>query len=340
MSKPDLDNTLNVTIPGNRSLCLPVNPVSLRRAAGLACIVVGLTLLVCDVDAQDILDGAPEINNSSANNLQVELSTNTLSVKAHDVTVIDLLEEIARQSGFITVLHGPLEERISVEFNRLPVYRAMANILSDYNYVMHYVPPSSDKTNRHNNSVSRLWVFSRISEEDYISSAVNPAIEALQQNHLTEDDKLQQNTLQALNSLATGETLTSLNHALTDDDTNKRLTAVFISTDLGADQALPLLTAALNDNKTSVRVEAADALGEIGGKPAVLQLEQALLDPAEEVRKAAIAALAEIGDDNSRQVLLTALRNQDNSMQESLTDALDEIDSEHNLRALQQHLIE
>ncbi len=294
-----------------------VNRALTLRAASLACLVAGLTLLVGFVEAQDTLEGTQATTHASPGYLHVEITDEIVTVKARDVTVKDLIEEIARQSGLVVVLHDPLDERVTMELHRLPLPEAMGRILRDQSFALQYVQPLSSTGNSSDAHPSRLWVFSK-----------GPA-----------DDYARQDAVKGLGALNADEVIVPLSLALADDDANVRLEAVSALANVGSDQATAALAAAaLSDGDSSVREEAVYALGEIGGETGMQVLEQALMDPDNRVREAAVEAFADIGGDESALALAVALNDEDASLRAEAVDALGEIGGETAIRLLQQAL--
>ena len=121
-----------------------------------ACLVAGLALLAGPVQAQNPLQGVVKTN-TAPDDLFVEIAGDLVTVTARDVTVKELLEEIARQSGLVLILHEPLEESVAMELDRLPLPEAISRILSGQNYTLQYVRPSSDKAKLSETSTSRLF---------------------------------------------------------------------------------------------------------------------------------------------------------------------------------------
>lgn len=314
------------------------NCALILRAARLACLVAGLTVLVGFVEAQDTLEGVQAKTHASPGYLHVEIADDIVTVKARDVSVKDLLVAVARRSGLVLVLHDPLDERVTLELHRLHLPEAMRRILRDQSFALQYVQPLYSAGNSSDAHPSKLWVFSKGAGDNHASSDVTPAIEELQLDSINGKAGRGQDAVEGLAALDADERIARLGPALADGDANVRLEAVSALANAGSDQAAAALATALSDGDSSVREETVDALGDIGGKTAIQALVQALMDPDNEVREAAVEAFANIGGDESAVALAVALNDKDASLRAKAVDALGEIGGETAVSLLQQAL--
>ena len=95
------------------------------------CFLAGLMLvvgLVTEHEAHDRIQAASDV---STGYLRVEVVDDTVTVEARDVTVKQLLEGIAGQSGLRIDLHDSLDARISMGFDRLSLVEALNRVLAD-----------------------------------------------------------------------------------------------------------------------------------------------------------------------------------------------------------------
>ncbi len=291
-----------------------------QRPARLACLVTCAALLLGCVDAQDTVTGMRPAIRASPDNLRVATSDGLVTVQARDVSVWALLEEVARQSRLIVVSHDPLDERVTLDFQRLPLPEALDRILRDQSFALEELQRLTGAGDRRDARPRRLWVFSKGPAGDHASADTTAA-----------DD------VEDLDALDADGLTGPLSLALADDDTNVRLDAVSALAAVGSDQAAATLAAvALSDGDSSVREEAVYALGEIGGEIGIQVLAQALIDPDDDVREAAVEAFANIGGDESALALAVALNDGDDSVRAGAVDALGEIGGETAIRLLRQ----
>lgn len=262
--------------------------VSTRRAAGAVCLVACAVLLIGCVEPPNTNEGTHPTGHAAPGYLHVETADELVTVLARDVSLKDILAEVARQNGLVLVLHDPLDEHVTLELRRLPLSQALGRMLRDRSLLWQSGQTSSGASNPRKTYPGRLWVFSKGQRDAAEIAFSNPA--------------------------------------LLDERAKVRLDAVSALADAGGDQAVATLTAiALSDGDSAVREEAVDALGDIGGTTGIQGLEQALTDPDYHVREAAVEALADTGGDASALALTAALEDRNVSLREEAVDALGEI---------------
>jgi type II secretory pathway component HofQ len=76
---------------------------------------------------------------------QVLFADNRLTVEVKDVSLVWLLQEIARQSGLTLEYNGSLEERVTIRFNNLPIDEGLRRILHEQNFALEYVQERQEK---------------------------------------------------------------------------------------------------------------------------------------------------------------------------------------------------
>jgi hypothetical protein len=303
----------------------PGNRASVLRVVRLACLIASLTLLGSTVGAGDARDGSQPTAHASTGHLHVEIVDEIVTVKALDGAVKDLLEEIARQCDLVIDLHGPLDERVTIEIERLPLPQALDRILRGRNFVLRYFDPSSDPATAANAYPNKLWIFSK-GPGNHNAPPENG------------DAAFTREGVEGARAQEANASLVRLSLALADDEAKVRLEAVSELASIGSDQAAAALAAALSDSDPSVREEAVCGLGEIGDETDLEILEQALMDPDLRVREAAVEAVTDIGGDDSARTLAFALTDVAPSLREDAVYALREIGSETAIGILQQAL--
>ena len=256
--------------------------------------------------ATALFAGSPE-----AREMQVEVSGDAVSVRARDVPVRDLIEEIAGQADLVISLDDPLLAPANIEFQHLPLAVAIRRILGDHGFVLEYAPVAGAAARPH-----RLWVLSSGPEESSAIPSTSPrdnthqrlqwvsalyakggdeATRALAAAALNDADRaVRREAVHALGEIAGESGIETLEQALMDADRGVRLTAAAAFGEIGGDHSARALAAALDDEDPAVRQEAVDSLGEIGGPTAGVLLRQALDDDHRAVREAAAENLAEL----------------------------------------------
>jgi len=281
----------------------------LLRADRLIC----AALLSACAEIQDPQPSASSTADARSGELRVEIDGNEVTVQAHEVSLRSIVEEIANRGGLVLVLQDPLDERVDVDVQALPLSEALRRILREHSFALQRLDTVAAGRVR----VGTLWVLSKGSE-----LAESPT-------------NLREGQRRDLNALDKDETLATLGIALADSNANARVDAVSALADVKSDQAAALLVAAaLHDVASSVRAEAVHALGAIDDDARSPALRRALMDPNAQVRQAAISAIENIGGESSAQSLAIALNDADASVRAAAVYALGEIGGETAARLL------
>jgi hypothetical protein len=90
---------------------------------------------------------------------QVQFADNHLTVKVKDISLVWLLQEIARQSGLTLEYNGSLDERVTIRFHNLPIDDGLRRILRQQNFALEYVQERQEKNQSTVLRASKLWVF-------------------------------------------------------------------------------------------------------------------------------------------------------------------------------------
>lgn len=234
--------------------------------------------------------------------LNVEIDDGLLIMSARDVTVEQVVEAIGQRSGIQLVLHKPLDERISLAFDRVPFPQAISRLLRGEDYALQCDQPLCRSVELSDRVQGTLWVFSDRTGDTYArnvpvtkpvdihsESEADASIAALaDHNALVRED-----AVDVIAEIKGERAIPLLEQALQDKDAAVREAAIASLTDIGSDSAARALGTVLNDENVSLREDAVDALGDIGGKAATQLLQQALLDEKSVIREAAAEILAE-----------------------------------------------
>ena len=307
-------------------------------------LVAGLLLFVNGVMAQDVFEDRQVSVDSATSYLQVDVSDGLVTLKVHDVGVRDVLDEIARQSDLTVVSHNPLDGRLSLELERLPLSEALRRIMRDQSYLLYLAQAVTGVRNANHGRQSTLWVFSDGSANDsghagaasHSVREITSAIEVLQSQLMSDDIRIRQEAIKGLRRLKSNEAVAPLSVALADEDRKVRVKAIYALAYIGGDDAVAALAATSGDENAWVRAETAYALGTLGGDTAIQVLRHALHDADADVRESAIEAFTEIGGGQSAHALAIALQDTDASLRVDAVEALGEIGGETALRLLNQ----
>ena len=316
------------------------------RAGRKVGLVACMLLIVNGSMAQNAVDDRQLSGDSAASYLKVTMSDDLVTLKAHNVSVREVLDEIARQSDLIVVSQGPLHGRLSLELERLPLFEALRRIMRGQSHLLYQAQPATGTRIANHERRSTLWVFSDGTAVEpghdqaagRSSSDTAAAIEALQAQLLSDDIRVRQEAIKGLRRLKVNEVVAPLSFALADEEKKIRVKAIYALADIGGDNAVAAMAAAAGDENAWVRAETAYALGTLGGDTAIEVLKHALHDTDSDVRESAIEAFTEIGGGQSARALGIALQDADASLRVEAVEALGDIGGETAMRLLDEAL--
>ncbi len=313
-----------------------------RQSGLVACIL----LFVGGVTAQSAFADRQVSADSVTSYLHVEISNDLVTLRAHNVGLHYVLDEIARRIDLIIVSHVPLDGRVTLELERLPLFEALNRIMRGQSYLLHQAQAAASARHANHGHSSTLWVFSDGSANDPghnqaagpSSSDTAPSVEVLQSDLMSDDIRIRQEAIKGLRRLKTNEAVAPLSYALADEDKKVRVKAIYALAYIGGDGAVAALAATSGDENAWVRAETAYALGTLGGDTAIQVLKHALHDADSDVRESAIEAFTEIGDGQSARALAVALQDKDASLRVEAVEALAGIGGKTAKRLLDQAL--
>jgi hypothetical protein len=307
--------------------------VSIRPAQGWAGLIACVLLFANSATAQDMFENA-------TSNLQIELQNDLVTISARNVRLRDVLTEIVRQSGLTVFSRAPLDARLTLEIEELPLTEVLVRIMRGQSYMLHQAGPTTDDRMGNNASADTLWVFSDDSSDEsaYSLSATSMAIELLRSQLASDDIRARQKAVNGLRMLRVNEVVEPLSYALADKDRKVRIKAIYALADIGGNDAVAILAGALADENAWVRAETAHALAAIGGDTAIPVLKHALYDADSRVRTSAISAFVEIGGTESADALAIALQDTDPEVRVEAVAALRNVGGETAIRILNKAL--
>ena len=228
-------------------------------------------------------------SHASARHMDVEVSGDSVSVKARGAPIAAVLEEIARQAGLEVRMEGAVAGATTINLDHVSLPKALHWLLQGRNFALQYGARDAGSGSVGGLAVTprrgRLWVFSNDGDKS--------AGQAAADDSPAREDQ--------------GDTLERHRFALSSDDPRLRVEAVSALAEIGGEEASAALAAPLLDADPWVRQEAAYAIGATGGETAALTLQAAVADSDMHVRQAAIEALAYADAAASTRVLAVAL---------------------------------
>ena len=293
-----------------------------------------LLLFLSSVTAQvAAADGSVVIDDADSA-LVVEIRKDLVTLNARDVSVREVLDALAHESGLIVNTDAPLTDPIAIDFENLTLAEAFEQILGPRSYLM--LAHADDVTR------STVWIFAATpgTQPDTSSNSHQPQslLEALEADLLNDDPRARGAAIRGLRKFRDGSVVAPISLALSDENRKIRVKAIYALADIGGADAAVALAASSIDENPYVRAESAYALGMIGGDTAVGILEHALLDPSLDVRETAVEAFTDIGGEQAARALAVALRDSDASLRVEAVEALADIDGDIAIRLLKQAL--
>lgn len=201
--------------------------------------------------------GQAQATRQDAAELDVEVSdTGLVSIDVREAELADVLNGLATSAGLSIRSTEPLDDCITIAFERLPVAAAVSRLLHGHRFALLYLGPWAGAPEE---SPNRLLIFSAEGAAQVPERTIEP-------------------------------------QATISDDPLARIDAVIrLAASDEVLAAAELTRIALSDPDGAVREEAVYALGELRSAQSRVALVHALRDPAEDVREAALIALADAG---------------------------------------------
>ncbi len=296
------------------------------------------------VDAQSQRMSYEEIPSRDLDTHSIRYRNGRLSVQVNNVSMQELLDDIAAHCGLTVVGEVDSDQRLTMVFHKINLDAVLERILGHRRFIL--LAGTQKQTPAFAAVHEILWLFPQANEQDTSSKISDSDQEANSDSfdgtNLGDANPGEQvNTVSELENNEDSKALSQLALMLADENADVRLEAASVLAIVGGNQAVEsLTTAALGDEDSSVRKEAVHALGEIGGDSVIHIVEYALMDPDDEVRAAAINAYADIGGEKSVMVLATALNDADPNLRAKVVDALGEIGGEAAIGFLRHALLD
>jgi hypothetical protein len=245
----------------------------------------------------------------------VKFSAGRLTVRAVEVPLKDLLQEIGKRSGIVVELRDQktAQKQVTLELNNVSPSLALEEILRGFSFALFH-----DK-----NGLSQVVVLSPDTSPSELAltkapparSPPKPVSSASKPSRSDSppdfDELLKRNRDEGLKAIA---------QALKGDDSSRKLEAIDALGSFEDPAALKLLHEALGDSNTEVKKSALETLAEKEGQDVVPILSGALRDPDPSFRMEVLEALAEKGD---LQAVRTALSDKSREVREKAAELLE-----------------
>lgn len=230
---------------------------------------------------------------AAAKRQYVQLDRGYLSVEVKNMPTLELVQEIARQGGFILKQTVPISSTTSLTFQSLPLSDGLRRILRNKSFALQYHSSGSGSSR-----LKVLWLFhqetGRGMDENQTLGMSGIGFSSRQYDLDSSNVEDQKEAIALLGDNGLPRSIAPLSLVLLDGDDELQESAIAALADIGGDAAVHALAIALVDPLPAIREEAIYALGEIGGELAVQYLLQALMDEHESVRLTAEQILEEL----------------------------------------------
>lgn len=221
----------------------------------------------------------------------IQTKDNLLTVKVKDMSLKEVLKEIANQIPMEIVSSLSLEEHIVADFSSLPTVKGLKLLLHDFNYSL-VCEPGKLKGREH--EIIKVIILSKTGEnqhrivEQMTISTGEPSLGSLFNDLHVEDPDIRKDAVVTLEGLEDAGSIDLLINALLyDEDEDVKISAAYALGSVGTEVAIDSLGKALQDKDSEVRLSAVEALGDIGGVMSIHVLEGALTNEDEDVREMA-----------------------------------------------------
>ena len=280
---------------------------------GRCCTTLVLVVVVGPVSAfgaAPIQPTQPPAHRSVVNPPLVHVTEGLLTVEADEASLKELLEEIARRSGFTLQGQGAISKRITIQLEEVRLDVGLQRVLEGYRYGLQY--PAGRRAGQPADVPKHLEIF----------GVVEGTLGDARERQPVSDDALRE--IDRLRTVLVNAEDAALREAAVEELMDSQYPTL----------ALPLLSVPLADPDENVRLAAIDALQVLGvgalAVDAVALLQVSLRDQAAFIREAGIAAVEGIGLDTGAashavETLAIALTDVDADLREQAIEALWEI---------------
>mgnify|MGYP001556584025 CR=1 FL=1 len=260
--------------------------------------------------------------------LVVDYANGTLDLRAIDVPLDSLLQELADEVGLRLVQHVALDRHVSVNFESAALPDVLAELLAEDSYQLYVAVDSADDVRGNEPIPGALWIFAR-------GAAFAPAATAYLEIALFEGSLAEKReAIRELGRLGTPEAIQVLSLALSDEHRAVRGLALEALSRIGGDDALAAIASMAAEADPFARGKAAQAIAMAGGDSARAYLDLALRDADPRVRAAAIESFVELNDERTRSLVRSALQDPDPKVRARAVDVLENLEDEAAFDAL------
>ena len=251
-----------------------------------ACLAAGLTFLFGLVHAED--------------SLRIAIDPESVSIKASNTSIRNVLEELSRQSKLVVISQDALDDLVTVDIDEATLAEAIRRLLRQKSFMLQQLSHATAYNIPVDSPYIRLWILSPGSNDGAHSwtTGTRPTNDSelihYQILALSDDSRDRREAMVGFADIGGDIHISYLQHGLSDPDTRVRKEAIESVIEIGGEESLRALSTVLNDSDVGLRIAAVDAVGEIGGQEAIALLRLALNDSNDTVRETAAEWLTEL----------------------------------------------
>ncbi len=139
----------------------------------LLCLAVSLSFLADITQAEDTAKTRTAKTQPLQSVHYIQFANDLLSVEVQDVSLREVLQEIARQGGLTLVPSGSLEDRITVEFYQLPLGEALRRILRQWSFAVEYFQQRPEESPSTVPQPKTLWILSKAEKAYSVQTTIS-----------------------------------------------------------------------------------------------------------------------------------------------------------------------
>jgi len=253
---------------------------------------------------------------SSRETLAVTYHEGRLSVRAKQMPLVSILQEVSRQTGLEVRVMSSVQQEVSVMFTGLPLLDGLRRLLAPVNYLLLF-----DRSPQGSIQPTRVLVFgggTTPSSVPLFGEALTPLREGIALKELREatadaDPSVRRWAVERFGEQGDRQALPYLLTAVEDENPWVRQAALESLGQFGEMAIEPLRAALQREQHHAVRIVALGLLGNVGreDEQSVVLLNNMLRDHDPRIRAATVHALGNVGDSLSNDALYTGARDAD-----------------------------
>lgn len=246
---------------------------------------------------------------SSTPVMEVTFQDDLISAKLVDAPLIEVLQQLKREYGFIAHFHGDLSEKITLSFTDLPLDKCLQQLTAGHSLSV-VSKTNSELEQNESRQIAEVWVLSRSTTSTARKTPPPPTGAPAKSSPAQPDDTVmpQEQTLEQPE--ITGQESISLEQILNDPDAerNNQLQAIQQLINIGDSAAVIAMAAFLDNQDKEIRQMLVNGISSINSAESTQVLGQVLQTESDtEIRKVAVRALGQRkGDEAARAFLENA----------------------------------